>query len=49
MRMVHVASSQRLRRDQVKDRRVNATDYIRPYYPCFVIFIVLVPRGSLVF
>jgi hypothetical protein len=49
MRMVHVASSQRLRRDQVKDRRVNATDYIRPYYPCFVIFIVLGPRGSLVF
>jgi hypothetical protein len=33
--VVHVASSRRLRRGQVKDRRVVATDCVRLCYPYF--------------
>jgi hypothetical protein len=47
--VVHVVPSQRLRRGQVKDGRVNATGCVRPCYPCFVIFFVLGPRGIVVF
>jgi hypothetical protein len=47
--MVHVASSWRLRRDRVKDRRVDVMGCVRPYYPCFAIFFVLCQRGILVF
>jgi hypothetical protein len=48
MRMVHVTSSQRSRRVQVEDGRVDAMGRIRPFYPYFAIFIVLGPRGILV-
>jgi hypothetical protein len=48
-RMVHVASSWRLRRGQVEDRRFDAMSCVRPYYSCFVVFIVSGPRGNLVF
>jgi hypothetical protein len=46
--MVHVASSQRLHGDEVKDEWVDATGYIRLFYPNFVVFIVLGHMGSLV-
>jgi hypothetical protein len=49
MQMVHVASSQRLCRVQAEDGCVNATCCIGSYYPYFTVFIVLCPRGSLVF
>jgi hypothetical protein len=44
-----VASSQRLHRDQVEDGRVDATGYVGPFYPKIDVFIVLGPRGNLVF
>jgi hypothetical protein len=47
--MVHVASSWRLRRDQVKDGRVDVMGCIGPFYPNFAIFYVLGPRGILSF
>jgi hypothetical protein len=47
--MVHVESSQRSRGVEAEDGRVDATDYIGFFYPNFVIFIVLGPRGILVF
>jgi hypothetical protein len=47
--MVHVASSWRLHGGQVEDGRVNAMGCVKPYYPCFVVFYVLGPRGILVF
>jgi hypothetical protein len=43
-----VAPSQRLCQSQVKDRRVNAMGYVRPYYPCFAIFFLLGLRGIVV-
>jgi hypothetical protein len=46
--MVHVASSQRSRRNEAKDGRVDATGCIKLFYPNFTIFIVLVHKGSLV-
>jgi hypothetical protein len=48
-RMVYMTSSWRLHRGQVKDGQVDATDYVRPCYLCFVIFFVLGLRGILVF
>jgi hypothetical protein len=48
-RMVHVTSSWRLHRGQVKNGWFDATDYVRPCYLCFVIFFVLGLRGVLVF
>jgi hypothetical protein len=48
-RVVHVASSWRSCKDQVKDGWVDTTDCIRPCYPCFTIFIVLDPMSVLVF
>jgi hypothetical protein len=47
--MVHVASSQRSRGVEAEDGRVDATDCIELFYPNFVVFIVLGPRGILVF
>jgi hypothetical protein len=47
-RVVHVASSWRLREDEIKDGRVDATTYILLFYPNFVIFFVLGHKGSLV-
>jgi hypothetical protein len=40
-RVVYVPPSRRLRRDQIEDERVDATGFIRPYYPYFIIFYVL--------
>jgi hypothetical protein len=45
--MVHVASSWRLRRVKIGDGRIDATGCIRPFYPNFVIFIVLGINGIL--
>jgi hypothetical protein len=47
-RMVHVASSWRLRGDGAEDGRVDATDCIGLFYPNFSIFIVLGHKDSLV-
>jgi hypothetical protein len=46
--MVHMTSSRRLHGDKVKDGRVDATDYIRLFYPNFSVFFVLGNKGSLV-
>jgi hypothetical protein len=43
-----VASSERLRRRQVEDGRVDVMDCIRPYYRTFVVFNVLGTRGIVV-
>jgi hypothetical protein len=45
MTVVHVAPSRRWRYSQVEDGRVDAMGCVRPYYPTFVIFNVLGPRG----
>jgi hypothetical protein len=42
LRVVHVASSQRLRRVEVEDERVNAIDCVEPFYPKIVIFMYYV-------
>jgi hypothetical protein len=47
-RVVHVASLRRLRLDEVEDGRVNKMGCIEPCYPCFIVFHVLCPRGTLV-
>jgi hypothetical protein len=47
--MVHVASSRRLRGIEVGDGWVDVADYIGLFYPNFVVFTVLGPRGILVF
>jgi hypothetical protein len=47
-RVVHVASSRRLRQDQVEDRRVDAMGCVRAYYSYFVVFYVLGNRGIVV-
>jgi hypothetical protein len=49
MWIVHVALSQMLRRVDAGDGRVDATGFIGPCYLYFIIFIVLGPRGNLVF
>jgi hypothetical protein len=46
--VVHVVSSRRLRRRQVKDGRVDATGCVGPYYPTFVAFNVLGPMSIVV-
>jgi hypothetical protein len=48
-RMVHMSSSWRLRRDQVEDGWVDAMGYVVLCYPCFTVFFLLGPRGTLVF
>jgi hypothetical protein len=47
--MVHVTSLWRSREVQAEDGRVEAMDYIGPFYPNFTIFTVLCPRGISVF
>jgi hypothetical protein len=47
-RVVHVAPLRRLHRSQVEDIRVNAMGCVGPCYLCFVIFILLCPRGIVV-
>jgi hypothetical protein len=47
--MVHVASLWRSRGDEAEDRWVDATGYIGLFDPNFAVFIVLGPRGILVF
>jgi hypothetical protein len=42
--VVHVAPLRRLHRRQVEDGQVNATGYVGPCYPTFVIFNMLGPR-----
>jgi hypothetical protein len=49
VRVVHVAPSRRLRKDQVEDRRVDTTGCVGPFNPNFVVFYVLCYRGNLVF
>jgi hypothetical protein len=46
--MVHVASSWRLRGDEVKGRRVDAMGCIGLFCSNFAIFVVLGHKGSLV-
>jgi hypothetical protein len=46
--VVHVAPSQRVRRRKVEDRWIDATGYVGPYYPTFVVFNVLGPRDIVV-
>jgi hypothetical protein len=48
-RVVHVVPSWRLCRRQVEDRCIDVTGCVKPYYPCFTVFLVLGPRGVLVF
>jgi hypothetical protein len=48
-RVVHVASLWRSCEDEVKDGRVDATGCIGLFYPNFIIFVVLGPKGILVF
>jgi hypothetical protein len=47
--MVHVASSRRSRGDEAENGWVDAMGCAGPFYPNFIIFIVLGPRGILVF
>jgi hypothetical protein len=44
-----MASSRRLRREEVKDGRINAMDYVGPFYPKIIVSSVLDYRGILVF
>jgi hypothetical protein len=46
--MVHVASSQRWHGDEAEDKRVDATDCIRLFYPNFAVFVVLGHKSSLI-
>jgi hypothetical protein len=43
-----VAPSQRLRRGQVEDGRVDAMGYVGSCYPCFAIFFMLGSRDTVV-
>jgi hypothetical protein len=47
--VVHVASSQRSRRDKAEDEQVDAMNCIKPFYSKIIILIVLGPIGNLVF
>jgi hypothetical protein len=47
--VVHMTQSQMLRRRQVEDRWIDATDYVGTCYPTFaVVFNALGPRGIIV-
>jgi hypothetical protein len=48
-RMVHMTSSRRLRRVEAEDGRVDGMGCIGPFYPNFIVFIVLGTRGILIF
>jgi hypothetical protein len=47
--MVHMAPSQRLRRVQVENGRVEATGYVGPRYTYFAVFLVLCHKSIVVF
>jgi hypothetical protein len=47
-RVVHVAPSQKLRRRQVEDGRVDVTGCVGPCYPTFAVFNVLCRKGIVV-
>jgi prepilin signal peptidase PulO-like enzyme (type II secretory pathway) len=47
--MVQVASSWKLRGDEVEDGRVDVMDCIRHFYPNFVVFTILGPKGISIF
>jgi hypothetical protein len=47
--VVHAASSPSLLEDEAEDGWVDATGYIGLFYPYFVVFVVLYPRGILAF
>jgi hypothetical protein len=47
-RVMYMAPSQRLRRNQVEDGRVDVTGCVGSCYPCCAIFILLGTRGSVV-
>jgi hypothetical protein len=49
LRVVHVASSWRSCGVKAEDRRVDVSGCIGPFYPKIIVFIVLTPRGNLVF
>jgi hypothetical protein len=46
---VHMASSWRLRRDQIEDGRIDAMRCVGPCYPHFAVFYVLYIMGILIF
>jgi hypothetical protein len=48
-RMVHMASLWRLHRDEAKERLVDATGYIRLFYPNFTVVVVLCHKANVVF
>jgi hypothetical protein len=48
-RVMHMTSSWRSHEDKVEDGWVDATGYIRLFYPNFTVFVVLGPKGILVF
>jgi hypothetical protein len=47
-RVVHVAPSQMLCQSQVEDGRVDTIGCVRSCYPCFIIFILLCHRSTVV-
>jgi hypothetical protein len=47
--MVHVASSRRLHQVEAEDGQLDAMGCVRPCYPYFTVFILLDPRGIIVF
>jgi hypothetical protein len=46
--MVHVLSSRRFRGVEAEDKWVDTTGCIKLFYPNFVVFIILGPKGILV-
>jgi hypothetical protein len=47
--VIHVAPSWRLRQSQVKDGWVDAMSCVGPCFPCFTVFILLRPRGIVLY
>jgi hypothetical protein len=47
--VVHVPSPRGSHEDEAEDGRINAMGCIRLFYPYFTIFVVLDPRGILIF
>jgi hypothetical protein len=49
LRVVHMASSRRLRRKEAEDGRVDAIDCVGLFYPKIIISSIIGPRGIVVF
>jgi hypothetical protein len=47
--VVHLASSQKSCEDEAEDGYVDAMGCIELFYPYFIVFVVLIPRGILIF